>query len=349
MNDFSLTRQDTLVMKGIAIMAMLCHHLYGCPPNGVAPYFGVLAWLGDFGKVCVAIFLFCSAYGLSAQYEPKSIKEDMRFVARRLVKFYANYWVVFLIFVPITIFVFHRSLSDAYGAESNIVWCFFKDILGLQGYDSYNITWWFNRLIIIFYLLFPILYRVIRIQPIIAIVIGMIIMRLENHLPYTSVDICIWQFPFLVGIVWKLYEDKLSKVSAWLMEHKILFAISSLALFVIVAIFRMNLIIPHWSNLRLDAFLTGAIALMVISIGRYMPHTSSVFAFLGKHSMNIYLMHTFFNAFYCKDLLHSGEWLRGGGNFIVLMIICLLVSIIIEFLKEKIRFYELVNIITKHI
>ena len=39
----------------------------------------------------------------------------------------------------------------------------------------------------------------------------------------------------------------------------------------------------------------------------------------------------------------------GGGNFVVLMTICLLISIGVEFLKEKIRLYELVNNITKRI
>lgn len=127
-----------------------------------------------------------------------------------------------------------------------------------------------------------------------------------------------------------------------------IFAICSVALAVLFIVLRMWAIIPSWSGARIDAFLTGAIALMVISIGRYMPHTSSVFAFLGKHSMNIYLMHTFFNAFYCKDLLHSGGWLR-GGNFILLTLICLLVSMTIEFLKEKIRFYEHINLINNKI
>lgn len=64
----SLSRQDTSVMKGIAILAMLFHHMYGSIPIDIVPYSGALQWIGWLGKVCVALFLFCSGYGLTSQY-----------------------------------------------------------------------------------------------------------------------------------------------------------------------------------------------------------------------------------------------------------------------------------------
>lgn len=346
---FTLTRQDTAVLKGIAICAMLCHHLYAFPPNTVERYHGLLLWIGILGKICVALFLFCSGYGLASHYKPISLKEDIKFILRRLVKFFANYWVIFAIFVPITILVSHRSLADAYGQESNVIVCLLRDIMGLQCYESYNPTWWFNQLIIILYLLFPLLYRVVYIKPWLAILVGIVITLAHLYIPYNPADICTWQLPFVIGIVWKLYEAKFPTLQEWISNHKYVFAISSLALMIVLIIIRMYPIIPHWKGVKVDGFLSCAIALCVVSMLRYMQYVSAALAFLGKHSINIYLTHTFVNAFWCPQLLHTGEWMRGGGNFIVLMIICLLVSIIIEFLKEKIRFYELVNIITKHI
>lgn len=64
-----MSKQDTLVLNGIAIIAMLFYYLYCSIPEWIEPYDGVLAWMSDLGKVCVAMFLFCSGYGLSAQYE----------------------------------------------------------------------------------------------------------------------------------------------------------------------------------------------------------------------------------------------------------------------------------------
>ena len=311
---FALTRQDTSVMKGIAICAMLCHHLYGCPPDGVEPYSGLLAWIGVLGKVCVALFLFCSGYGLAANYKPQSILDDIKFVSKRLVKFYANYWVIFLIFVPITIFAFHRSLTDAYGVDANIYWCLFKDILGLQGFDSYNITWWFNLLILVLYLIFPLLYRAVQYAPWLPLLIGLGVMRMAYHISHNPIDFLTWQFPFVVGMAWQLYENRFAKVSNWLIDHKFSFAICSILFAIVFVILRMCPILPSWTGIRLDAFVTVSIVLMVISIGRYLPYASSVFAFLGKHSMNIYMVHTFINAYWFSELLHSGEWVRGGGQ-----------------------------------
>lgn len=103
-NIFALTKQDTAVLKGIVIIAMLMHHLWGCPPVGVEPYTGVLGFLGNVGKVCVAMFLFCSVYGLSndnnraLSKNSNSINRIMRLVQLlllRFVKFYSNYLVEF--------------------------------------------------------------------------------------------------------------------------------------------------------------------------------------------------------------------------------------------------------------
>lgn len=331
-------------MKGIAICAMLCHHLYGCPPEGVEPYTGVLAWIGVLGKVCVALFLFCSGYGLAANYTPVSIKDDLKFIGHRLVKFYLNYWVIFLIFVPITILCFHRPLSTAYGEEH--VWGhLILDILGMQGYASYNITWWFNTLVIILYLLFPMLYRAVQWKPWVAIVLGMVVMRLSTHVSFDSLDIMTFQFPFILGIVWNMYETKAIGVQEWIATNKMVTAGISLGLLAIIVIIRMYPIIPHWFGIRIDGFVTCAIALCLITILRCNKYLMSSFAFLGKHSMNIYMTHTFFYVYWHPEWLHACEWLRGGG-FAILLSICLAISIMLEYIKEKVGVYKLMKIIT---
>jgi peptidoglycan/LPS O-acetylase OafA/YrhL len=136
-----------------------------------------LIWLSELGKVCVAIFVFCSGYGLSVSY-PESIQRDnlkaivkgsIRFEIKRLIKFYSNYWIVFLIFVPISVFCFGRSLSMPYGNDSNIILSLILDLFGLQGLGSFNITWWFNKLILLFYFCFPILWWACRKGPIVTL------------------------------------------------------------------------------------------------------------------------------------------------------------------------------------
>lgn len=345
----ALSKQDTSVMKGIAILAMLFHHMYGAPPPDVVPYSGVLEWIGVLGKVCVAMFLFCSGYGLAAQYKPtKSILFDVKFVLRRLTKFYLNYWVIFIIFVPISIVLFHRPLSAAYGEHVNIAKRLFFDLLGVQGMNSYNITWWFNQLIIILYLLFPLLCRGGRILPWLALLLSLVLTRMANHIPdaFNPADICTWQLPFVLGVVWNCYESKGAHVQEWLEQHKSIAVISSLVILVCAVILRMYPIIPHWNGIRMDGFLSCAIALCVINILRHFSSIMDVLSFFGKHSMNIYMTHTFINWYWCKEWLHTGEWLRGGGNLLILILLCLAISIAIEFLKQKIGIYKLTKYIT---
>lgn len=333
------------MMKGIAILAMLCHHLYGCPPDGVEPYTGVLAWLGVLGKVCVALFLFCSGYGLAANYKPISIKDDLKFMGRRLIKFYLNYWVIFLIFVPITIFAFHRPLSAAYG-DNYIWWHLILDIFGLQGWNSFNITWWFNTLIIILYALFPILFKLICIKPWLAVLIGMSVMRYASHIPYDEIGLCTWQFPFVLGIVWNLYENKGARVQEWFADHKGIAIIASICLLIATVIVRMYPIIPHWNGMRIDGFVACAVALIVVTTLRKCKYMTVAFSFLGRHSVNIYMLHTFYNAYWFDGWLYSCEWLRGGANCAILLLLCLSASIMLEYMKERIGFYKFIKYIT---
>jgi peptidoglycan/LPS O-acetylase OafA/YrhL len=144
--DYHLSINDTFLIKGIAICLMLWHHLFYLNPE----YGTFVFQLGLLGKVCVALFLFVSAYGLTIQYgktDDKSALAIFQFQAKRFVKFYANYWFIFCVFVPLGVFLFGRSLQEAYG-NTNIIKSLLFDFIGINGFQSYNATWWFNQLII---------------------------------------------------------------------------------------------------------------------------------------------------------------------------------------------------------
>lgn len=69
-NSFGVTLHDTSVLKGIAICAMLWHHLFYENPE-----YGHIVWhFAMLGKVCVAIFLLLSGYGLTIQMNKLLVK-----------------------------------------------------------------------------------------------------------------------------------------------------------------------------------------------------------------------------------------------------------------------------------
>ncbi|WP_222422519.1 acyltransferase family protein, partial [Yersinia rohdei] len=69
------TKKETNYIKGIAIILMLMHHLFAFPDRiphdaniiNSLPFIGanVDNYLANFGKICVAIFLFISGYGFA--------------------------------------------------------------------------------------------------------------------------------------------------------------------------------------------------------------------------------------------------------------------------------------------
>lgn len=356
-NIFALTKQDTAVLKGIAIIAMLMHHLWGCPPTGIEPYTGVLGFLGNVGKVCVAIFLFCSGYGLSVGYSKvmgdlestncdwkSRLITTLKFLAKRFVKFYTGYWPIFLIFVPISIFVFNRSLSDAY-VGLNPIKRFIMDFLAINGSRCYNPTWWFNYLIVLLYLLFPILFGGIKRLGCLGVLISVLLMIFENKLAYINhYHLLLWQCPFVLGVFLHLKEESFSymynKLPNWLLCAFVV------ALIVFVSYWRT--IVDYDTSVKIDSILTILLVIGVILLREYFPYMKKTFSLLGKHSMNIYMTHTFFFSYWFSSFFYSCE-LGGGVNIIALLTICLFVSIIIEWMKELIRWNKLSNIIIEKI
>lgn len=355
-NIFALSKQDTNVMKGIAIIAMLCHHVYTCQPEWVEAYPFILTTMGVLGKVCVAMFLCCSGYGLVVQYEKvlgmttcliDKLRATIVFIIKRLIKFYSAYWFVFLIFVPITIVCFDRPLSAAYGENVNIVKRLFWDILGIQGFQSYNITWWFNRLIIIFYLAFPILYATIKQTKLLGLVVCFVAMRFADKfgiLNYYS--LMLWQFPFVLGIAWAVYQDKMICLSKYVKQYAQWIKGGVVLLLVVGILQRLYNIIPfgNITGIRFDGILSVLILLVVILVIRDLRYTYAILTFLGKHSINIYLIHTFLNGYWSpiQQFLHTNPVCRFFGlNMYMVLISCLLISILIEYLKDKIYWNKL--------
>lgn len=71
--NLSISKTDTSVLKGIAILAMLVHHLYMRTDNS-----WLLGQMQEVGKVCVSLFILLSGYGLCVGYKaltPPSLGE----------------------------------------------------------------------------------------------------------------------------------------------------------------------------------------------------------------------------------------------------------------------------------
>ena len=327
--NYNLSKDDTLLIKGIAICFMLWHHLfYENLEYGMAVF-----QIAQLGKVCVSLFIFLSFYGLTIQYQKvqnNAFVDTIKFVAKRLTKFYINYWVIFLIFVPLGVFVFGRELGEAYG-EGRGLKMFFTDFLGINGFKSYNITWWFNQLIIYLYLLFPLLYFVVKKWKWVSLFIGVVVWFV--NFPILLWEAHAWLLHAMFGIAVAQNIDKISitlnKINKWLLSGIVI------VLFFALFFVRNSAIIPYFTGIRVDAFLAIAITLFAIIFIRNVKYISYLFTFLGKHSINIFMVHTFIYHYWFKNFIYSFE--NPFIIFFVLLFICTMISVLLEFIKKQVK------------
>lgn len=159
-----LSVKDTNVLKGVALLMLLFHHLWyentDLDRNGVVEGAEhILQMLSISCKQCVAIFVFLSGYGLC-----KSYKGNVRtYFIHRFIKLYFNYWFIWILFVPIGMLLFNRLFPEVY--HTDILLKTIVDVLGLSesfDFESYNPTWWFYSCIILLYLIYPLFHQTLR-------------------------------------------------------------------------------------------------------------------------------------------------------------------------------------------
>lgn len=148
MSNTELSLSDSIRLKGIALLLLLFHHLFYIS-NGLYDDFTVagvalVETISQVAKLCVALFVFLSGYGLMASTGKLQKFNWRNFYVKGFTKLYLNYWFMWLMFVPVGIFIFGRTFKDVYQVHVGLKW--FIDFFGFSnsfGYLGYNATWWF--------------------------------------------------------------------------------------------------------------------------------------------------------------------------------------------------------------
>lgn len=315
------TRQDSNVFKGLAIFLMLVHHLFYVR-NG--SYDDILFFkncylvnqIAILSKICVVFFCFLSGYGLAVQAEKKNgIVGNLKdFYLHRFKKLYLNYWFIWVIFVPISYFCFGITFTNVY--HNQIGWHLIADLLGIHylvfGTYGYNPTWWFYSCIILLYLLFPVIYKMIKREPLLLLLSTLII----SYLPIPFIDVIQFNiFAFALGI-WAVGKTLINR-NKW-------FAFIVLLFFCILR------------NINSYPYLIDCIIVLVLTFAYKMTHTpksiTNAFAFLGHHSMNIFLFHTFIYSMWFHSFIYASR--NPIVITLLLFAICIPISIILEFIKK---------------
>lgn len=329
----TLTITDTNVLKGIALLLLLCHHCFytGEPFDDIVINgLPMIACLGSFSKICVALFVFLSGYGLTKQTMAKgNIGNVITFYRRRYVKLMINYWLIWLIFVPMGVFAFHRTFPMVYGGH--YIFRAFWDFLGLHqavfNEAGYNATWWFYSCIIVLYLIYPIIWRFRRLWFVMipfAIVFEMAIF----HIPFFgSSNIGPYFLSFVCGLSYAYVNPQ---VGTFDLKSKVIL------MFVLLLTCEYRFHIGATYLWDAAIIIIGTFVYSIISIPKYL---SEILAFLGRHSFNIFLFHTFILVYYFHDYIY---WSRNPlFIYLTLLSVCIPISMFIEWSKQYFHINEL--------
>lgn len=330
------TKHDTGIIKGIAVLMLVCHHL------GMGILEPPLDWINDsllviiptLCKVCVAIFVILSGYGINESYKRCS-GGDFKFVKSHLLKLMKQFWFIFIIFVPLG-FLCGENPLDVYGRDLNGFASFVLDFFGLKSLfntSTMNQTWWYMETVIVLYILFPILQRLCKRIPTILLTAAYVPLIIYSYFCDGSYDNCreiFWIFPFIVGII--LSQKNILNIFSEYLSRKY----SGTCIICILAVIAMTAIRSYFGVIA-DTFYAVAIILAAKATVCRIKYINSFLGFMGYHSANIFMMHSFLYCYYVpiKQILFVVN--NGIFNYIVLMVECIAVSDYIEILKSRIN------------
>jgi surface polysaccharide O-acyltransferase-like enzyme len=162
-----ITIDDTNAVKGIAILLLLFHHLFFQNKGLYIDYYfsniPIVQIIGSICKVCVALFVLLSGYGLTKSWNHKMPKLPS-FYLKHCTKLFLNYWFWWIVFVPIGFIWFGYTWTGVYGNDFTALRGII-DGIGLAAAchtPTINPTWWFYSCILILYLIFPLIYHLAK-------------------------------------------------------------------------------------------------------------------------------------------------------------------------------------------
>lgn len=143
-----ITKRDSKMLKGVAILSMLMLHLFCRREN--LPYTPLL-WIGGtpliyyfalFGDICVAIYCFVSGYAHYMQSSEAEIKKRWK----HLLHFFIPFWVIAAVFSLIGLLAGNAEIPGS-------LMKFALNCLTIQ--NSYNGAWWYANTYILLVALQP--------------------------------------------------------------------------------------------------------------------------------------------------------------------------------------------------
>ncbi len=318
-----LSKNDTKMLQGLSVLAMVCLHLFCRSYAGVyepllfindVPVCFSLAQLSDF---CVFGFAFCSGYGHMVIFDQKSyFKKRLKSLSVLII----NFWVVLFGATVVSVFLGHSDFMPGSAGEF-FGTMFFFDM-------HYNGAWWYLWAYALLVLISPILLKAInKFSAVLIIIVSFSIYCLAFYVRFYFSEynyFLVYFGPFGMTLFEYVVGAVISKIKFFTIISTLLKNLSSVTkgiigcLIILILFYAKTFLIP---NVFFAPF-TGLIIITVFALWRKPKWIANAFMFLGTHSTNIWLTHMFFV---------SSLWIYIAKYPLLIFILLMAVTITISF------------------
>lgn len=343
-------KEDSVWMYGVAILMLVFHHLYCDPARLHFDYFTIIpssicVGIAVFCHLCVAIYSYITGYGFSVKFAVLGetgmarIMRLYKIIIWSLFKFLIKYWMVFAVFVPIGIALGQINFNFA---------AFVKSVIGVS--NVYNNEWWYVKQYIKMLILLPLLdciYEQIK-QSVkkknyfaFAVSIGGVIFALNVPVIRNillNIAAHIGMFTMVMAIGYFFAKFRVHEKAYDIFDRAGYLPYINFAFVIIIRSF----ISVKPTDTQIDWVLAPCFIISISYIIKNIPLTcKNVLGFLGKYSVYIWLMHTFFMYYYFQRFIMLPRELF--LIFIFVLVICAGVGIFLDYFAEKItRIWSLI-------
>lgn len=355
-----MTREETKMIKCIAILLMLAHHMFVFQPR-LPNSFMYDIWfsyngqsfaqiIGSFGKICVSIFMFLGGYGMYVRHSKGTYH-----VQSAILKLYQNYWKIFIIYIPIAFLFFGSQpiwCEDATLCTVYTDFNFFDLITNFVGWRcTYNQEWWFlfsyliavlwgslfiafNKKTSCFWIEFA---EVIVITFLIQIVfpnlsILPLFSGINDNLLYAILITPFNSFccSFLMGCVFAKYAC-IEKMRNIFSGYRIFIRICMVSLLMVLLVYLRVFVF----TMELDIFFVPCFIVICVELFAMLPQMIlKVLHMIGDHSANMWLIHSFYCYYFYTVVRIVFCTSNALADYLILVFLTLFSSIIIN------KFYE---------
>lgn len=351
------TKKETMKAKGIAICLLLFHHLFYSESRlinnevifNIIPE-NIILRLGLMCRICVWIFAFLSAYGLTCQYLQKKNSESVEeFVFKRWFSVMKSYWFVYIIFFVLS-FIFFKKPYTIYEGR------FLYGVLDFLGISDFFATpmmsavWWYICFSQVMIFLLPVIILFCKKFGWISIGISFVGMQyLDVGIKSTYGGLyVIYLLVTLLGVICaqKNVFDKIKfeekNILVYVLKGTILSLVLAIFCYVRTKIVDMDV----WNiGSLINAFVALGVCIFSFKYIR-IKKVEKILMFLGQHSGNIFLCHAFFYVYYERYIYYTKNVFF---SWLTLMLISVFVSMLIEYVKKVIKYNEDMSLLYNHI